>query len=84
MVYTVYIRCASDNKIQLCEFRGQKRLSENNLHNLVDSVKGASAWKEQNGDFSHRLGVRVDFSQMVTERGTSFPREQNYKSKGLG
>lgn len=43
-----------------------------------------SAWEEQKGDFSHRLGVRVDFSQLVTERGTSVPQEQNYKSKGLG
>lgn len=51
MVYTVYLMGASDNKIQLCELRGQKRQSENNFNNMVDSArdstKGVSALKER-------------------------------------
>ena len=34
--------------------------------------------------FSQRLGVRVDFSEMVTERRKSVPQEEKYESKGLG
>lgn len=47
------------------------------------------AWEVQKGDFfffffSQRLGVRVDFSEMVTERRKSDPQEEKYESKGLG
>lgn len=47
----------------------------------MKTVLGAQ--KEQLGDFSCRLAIRVDFSEEVAERQKSATSKENCKSKGL-